>query len=43
LVRDEALRSGRRFRELERSAHAADHPASFAEAEYLKAMFLTFD
>lgn len=43
LVRDEALRSGRRFRELERSARAADHPASFAEAEYLKAMFLTFD
>ena len=36
-------RSGRRWRKLLSSRHAPDHHASFAEAEYLKAVFLQMD
>ena len=36
-------RSGRRWRKLLSSRHAPDHHASFAEAEYLKAVFLQLD
>ncbi|MGY8671417.1 MAG: class I SAM-dependent rRNA methyltransferase [Verrucomicrobiia bacterium] len=35
--------SGRRFRELKRTGHAPDHPASFREAEYLKCIFLEIE
>lgn len=35
-----ARASGRSFTELGRHGHASDHPASFAEAEYLKTVFL---
>ncbi|WP_353564980.1 class I SAM-dependent rRNA methyltransferase [Haloferula sargassicola] len=38
LMREEARRSGRPWRELWTSGHAADHPPGFAEAEYLKAI-----
>jgi 23S rRNA (cytosine1962-C5)-methyltransferase len=37
-----AKESNRKFRELETTAHAPDHPATFAEAEYLKAIYLGF-
>jgi 23S rRNA (cytosine1962-C5)-methyltransferase len=40
LTLDGARRSGRRFVELKRTGHAADHPAAFAEAEYLKCIYL---
>ena len=40
LVTDVAVRSHRRLHELERSIHAPDHPTTFPEAEYLKAVFL---
>lgn len=43
LVREEARRSGRSWRELWTSGHAADHPATYAEAEYLKAVAIEFD
>ena len=43
LVLDAARNSGRQFRELERTDHAADHPATFREAEYLKCVYLEFD
>jgi 23S rRNA (cytosine1962-C5)-methyltransferase len=39
-VRRAAGRSGRRWKELWRSGHAADHEARFAEGEYLKAIWL---
>jgi len=39
-VRSAAIQSGRRFEEVGSSFHAADHPASFAEAQYLKCLFL---
>lgn len=39
-VRKAAKASRRRFRELETTGHAADHPAAFKEAEYLKAIYL---
>ena len=39
-VRSEAGRSGRRWNELWTAGHAPDHPAAFAEAEYLKAICL---
>jgi len=35
-----ARQSGRRFEELKRTGHAADHPATFAEAQYLKCIYL---
>ena len=42
LVREEARRSGRQWRELWTHGHAADHPATFSEAEYLKAIAIEF-
>jgi 23S rRNA (cytosine1962-C5)-methyltransferase len=39
-VRGEAARSGRPFREQWTSGHAPDHPATFPEAAYLKAVCL---
>jgi 23S rRNA (cytosine1962-C5)-methyltransferase len=41
-VRKAARESKRKFRELETTAHALDHPASFKEAEYLKGIYLQF-
>ena len=34
--------SKRKFEELETTGHAPDHPATFKEAEYLKAIYLAF-
>lgn len=34
---------GRRWRVLHKTGHAADHPATFPEAHYLKCLFLSFD
>ncbi|MCU0797057.1 MAG: class I SAM-dependent rRNA methyltransferase [Akkermansiaceae bacterium] len=42
LVSAAAVQSGRKWREIWRSGHAADHPAGFPEAEYLKAMAIGF-
>ena len=42
-VREAARASGRLFRELATAGHAADHPATFAEAEYLKCIHLAFE
>lgn len=42
-VTAEANRSGRPWRELARTQHAPDHRATFAEAEYLKAIYLAFE
>jgi 23S rRNA (cytosine1962-C5)-methyltransferase len=39
-VRQSAAKSGRKFVELRTTRHAPDHPATFAEAEYLKAIYL---
>ncbi len=39
-VRRSAAKSGREFDELQTTRHAADHPAAFKEAEYLKAIYL---
>jgi 23S rRNA (cytosine1962-C5)-methyltransferase len=39
-VRRAATRSGRRFEELETTGHPPDHPATFAEAYYLKCVYL---
>ncbi len=43
LVHQQAKKCGRSFRELWRHGHAADHPATFQEAQYLKACALVFD
>ncbi len=40
LVRQTAAKSSRKFQELETTLHAPDHPATFKEAEYLKAIYL---
>jgi len=40
VVRRSAAQSGRKFVELQRTGHAPDHPATFREAEYLKAFLL---
>ncbi|WP_102125667.1 23S rRNA (cytosine(2499)-C(5))-methyltransferase [Deinococcus planocerae] len=40
VVRAAAERTGRRWRELATTRHAPDHPATFPEAEYLKAVFI---
>ena len=37
-----AQQSGNRYRDIMRTGHAEDHPASFREAHYLKAIFLEF-
>ena len=39
-VRQAAQKSGRSFTELESAQHAADHPATFPEAQYLKCIYL---
>jgi 23S rRNA (cytosine1962-C5)-methyltransferase len=38
-----AARSGRRYQEIGTTGHAADHPTTFKEAEYLKAIYLNFE
>jgi 23S rRNA (cytosine1962-C5)-methyltransferase len=40
LTLETARKSGRRFAELKTTGHAADHPATFAAAEYLKCVYL---
>jgi 23S rRNA (cytosine1962-C5)-methyltransferase len=40
LTLEMARKSGRRFAELKTTGHAADHPTTFAEAEYLKCIYL---
>jgi 23S rRNA (cytosine1962-C5)-methyltransferase len=42
-VRKAAAHSRPGFREIETTGHAADHPATFPEAHYLKAIYLQFD
>jgi len=39
-VRGSAVKAGRTFEELQTTRHAPDHPATFKEAEYLKAIYL---
>jgi len=39
-VRRSAVKAGRTFEELRTTRHAPDHPATFKEAEYLKAIYL---
>jgi 23S rRNA (cytosine1962-C5)-methyltransferase len=39
-IRQSATRSKRKLLELQTTRHAADHPATFKEAEYLKAIYL---
>jgi 23S rRNA (cytosine1962-C5)-methyltransferase len=39
-VKRAAKKTGRRFEELQTTRHAPDHPATFKEAEYLKAIYL---
>ena len=41
-VRQAAAKSGRVFVELQTAHHAPDHPATFKEADYLKAIYLSF-
>jgi 23S rRNA (cytosine1962-C5)-methyltransferase len=41
-VRTAARKSQRKFKELKTTGHPADHPATFKEAEYLKAIYLQF-
>jgi len=40
VVRQNVAQAGRKFVELQRTGHALDHPATFREAEYLKAIYL---
>lgn len=42
-VLDAARKSGRQFKEINRTGHAPDHPATFREAEYLKCIYLRFE
>ena len=42
-MRAAAQRSGRPWRELATTRHAPDHHAAFAEAQYLKAIYLQFE
>jgi len=37
------MKSARKFVELQRTGHAPDHPATFREAEYLKAIYLRIE
>jgi len=41
-VKNAATQSGRPFTELRTTGHAPDHPATFPEANYLKAIYLEF-
>lgn len=43
IVRRTARESGRRFVELERTGHPADHAATFREAQYLKCLYLRLE
>jgi 23S rRNA (cytosine1962-C5)-methyltransferase len=40
VVRKSTLEAGRRFEELRTTRHAPDHPATFKEADFLKAIYL---
>jgi 23S rRNA (cytosine1962-C5)-methyltransferase len=42
-VRAAAKASGRRFEEMQTTGHPADHPGNFAEAHYLKTIYLRFE
>jgi 23S rRNA (cytosine1962-C5)-methyltransferase len=42
-VTEAAQRSGRRFGDEVYTGHAPDHPATFDEARYLKAVYLRFE
>ncbi len=42
-VQEAVEESRRNFVELERTAHALDHPATFPEAKYLKCLFVRFE
>jgi 23S rRNA (cytosine1962-C5)-methyltransferase len=42
VVRQSAMKSGHTFVELQTTRHPPDHPATFKEAEYLKAIYLKF-
>ena len=42
-VRSAATKSKRKFQEIQTTGHAPDHPATFKEAEYLKAIYLRFE
>jgi 23S rRNA (cytosine1962-C5)-methyltransferase len=41
-ARQSAVKSGRKFVEWQTTRHALDHPATFTEADYLKAIYLRF-
>jgi 23S rRNA (cytosine1962-C5)-methyltransferase len=41
-VRGAAVKSGRHFRELGKTRHPPDHPATFSAAQYLKTLYLIF-
>ncbi len=41
-VRDAARKSRRKFADLQTTGHPPDHPATFAEANYLKCIYLRF-
>jgi len=41
-TRTAAVKSRRRFKELETTRHAPDHPATFEAAQYLKTIYLSF-
>jgi 23S rRNA (cytosine1962-C5)-methyltransferase len=41
-VIDSAKKFKRTFKEIQRTQHPKDHPATFAEAKYLKAIYLSF-
>ena len=42
IIRNAAQQSGRKFQELQTTAHAPDHPTTFPEANYLKCIHLGF-
>lgn len=42
MLRETARSSGRQFTELQTTAHAPDHAATFREAQYLKCIYLQF-
>jgi len=43
VVRQAAIKSGRQFVELQTTRHPPDHPATFKEGEYLKAVYMKFE
>jgi 23S rRNA (cytosine1962-C5)-methyltransferase len=42
-VRESAVKSGRKFSELQTTGHAPDHAAKFKEGEYLKTIYLALE